>query len=135
MINTDQTLEQLTQLKLHGMAQAYGTTLALPSHDLPTAHELMALLVEAEQLSRIHQRTQMYLRLSNLRYDAVIEQIQCAPERNITRNQLLALADCNFIQRADFGLWGFTFRISDFGCRLSVVSCWLLNIQYPASSI
>jgi len=101
MINTDQTLEQLKQLKLLGMAQAYGTTLALPSHELPTAHELMAQLVEAEQHSRTFQRTQMYLKLSNLRYDAIIEQVQCSPERNITRNQLLALADCSFLQRAE----------------------------------
>ena len=49
MINTDQTIEQLKQLKLLGMVQAYGTTLTLPSHELPTVHELMALLVEAEQ--------------------------------------------------------------------------------------
>jgi len=101
MINTDQTLEQLTQLKLHGMAQAYGTTLALPSHELPTAHELMAHLVEAEQHSRTLKRTQMYLKLSNLRYDAVLEQLQCSPERNLTRNQILPLADCTFIQRAE----------------------------------
>ncbi len=118
MINTDQTLEQLNQLKLHGMAQAYGTTLALPSHELPTAHELMALLVDAEQQSRTHQRTQMYLKLSNLRYDAVIEQIQCSPERNVTRNQLLALADCNFIQRAEnILITGST------GCGKSYLAC------------
>ena len=101
MINTDQTLEQLQQLKLLGMAQAYGTTLALPAHELPTAHELMARLVEAEHLSRTHQRTQMYLKLSNLRYDAVLEQVQCSPQRNITRDQILALADCTFLQRAE----------------------------------
>jgi DNA replication protein DnaC len=101
MINTDQTLEQLTQLKLHGMAQAYSTTLALPSHELPTAHELMAILVEAEQHSRTGQRTQMYLKLSNLRYDAVLENLQCSPTRNLTRNQIVALADCAFIQRAE----------------------------------
>lgn len=101
MINTDQTLEQLKQLKLLGMAQSYGTTLELPSHELPTAHELMAQMVEAEQRSRTFQRTQLYLKLSNLRYDAVIEQVQCSPERNITRNQLLALADCSFLQRAE----------------------------------
>jgi len=101
MINTDQTLEKLQQLKLFGMAQAYETTLALPSHELPTYHELMARLVEAEQLSRTYQRTQMYLKLSNLRYDAVLEQVQCSPVRNITRDQIIALADCNFIQRAE----------------------------------
>jgi len=101
MINTNQTLEKLQQLKLFGMAQAYETTLALPSHELPTAHELMARLVESEQLSRTHQRTQMYLKLSNLRYDAVLEQVQCSPARNITRDQILALADCTFLQRAE----------------------------------
>ena len=101
MINTDQTLEKLQQLKLFGMAQAYETTLALPTHDLPTAHELMARMVEAEQLSRTYQRTQMYLKLSNLRYDAVLEQVQCSPGRNITRDQIIALADCTFLQRAE----------------------------------
>ncbi len=101
MINTDQTLEKLQQLKLFGMAQSYETTLTLPTHELPTVHELMARLVEAEQLNRTHQRTQMYLKLSNLRYDAILEQIKCSPERNLARDQILALADCTFIQRAE----------------------------------
>lgn len=118
MINTDQTLEQLVQLKLHGMAQAYGTTLTLPAQELPTAHELMALMVDAEQQSRISQRTKMYLKLSNLRYDAVLEQVKCSPERNLTRSQVLALADCNFIQRAEnILITGST------GCGKSYLAC------------
>lgn len=118
MINTDQTIEQLKQLKLLGMAQAYGTTLTLPSHELPTAHELMAVLVEAEQQNRTQQRTQLYLKLSGLRYDAVLEQIKCSPERNITRDQILALADCTFIQRAEnILITGST------GCGKSFLAC------------
>ena len=101
MINTDQTLEQLIQLKLHGMAQVYSTTRALPSHEAPTAHELLAMMVEAEQHSRTGLRTQMYLKFSGLRYDAVLENIQCSPTRNLERSQLIALADCSFIQRAE----------------------------------
>jgi len=101
MINTDQTLEQLKQLKLLGMTQAYGTMLGLPAHELPTIHELMAQLVEAEQQNQVLKRTQLYLKLSGLRYDAVLEQIKCSPERNITRNQVLALSDCSFIPRAE----------------------------------
>ena len=38
MINTNQTLEQLEQLKLTGMAQAYQATLSLGSQNLPSAH-------------------------------------------------------------------------------------------------
>jgi DNA replication protein DnaC len=118
MINTDQTLEQLTQLKLHGMAQSYKATLALPSHELPTAHELMAILVEAEQHHRTDQRTQMYLKQSNLRYDAIIEQLQCSPARNLMRNQILALADCTFIPRAEnILITGAT------GCGKSYLAC------------
>lgn len=101
MINTDQTLEKLQQLKLLGMAQAYETMLTLPAHELPTIHELLARLAEAEQLSRTQQRTQLYLKLSNLRYDAVLEQVQCSPQRNLTRDQVLSLADCTFLQRAE----------------------------------
>lgn len=106
------------QLKLHGMAQAYRTTLALPSHELPTIHELMATLADAEHSSRIYQRTQMYLKFSNLRYDAVLEQIKCSPERNLTRNQILALADCAYIQRAEnILITGST------GCGKSYLAC------------
>jgi DNA replication protein DnaC len=120
MINTDQTIEQLMQLKLHGMAQAYGTTLRLPSHELPTAHELMAMLVDAEQHSRTHQRTQLYLKLSGLRYDAVLENIQCSPTRNLTRNEIIALADCAFIQRAENIL-----ITGPTGCGKSYLACAL----------
>ena len=35
MINTNATLEQLEQLRLNGMAQAYRGSLALPTHEQP----------------------------------------------------------------------------------------------------
>ena len=101
MINTEQTLEQLEQLKLKGMAQAYRTTLDLPSHELPTAHELLAILAEAEYHNRIDQRMQMYLKISNLRYDAILEQVQCSPTRNLSRSQIVALTDCAFVSRGE----------------------------------
>jgi DNA replication protein DnaC len=118
MINADQTLERMQQLKLLGMAQAYATTITLPVHELPTAHELMARLVEAEQINRTYQRTQLYLKLSGLRYDALLEQVQCSSERNITRDQILTLSDCMFISRAEnILITGST------GCGKSYLAC------------
>jgi DNA replication protein DnaC len=118
MINADQTLERMQQLKLLGMAQAYATTIALPVHELPSAHELMARLVEAEQINRTYQRTQLYLKLSGLRYDALLEQVQCSSERNITRDQILTLSDCMFISRAEnILITGST------GCGKSYLAC------------
>ena len=120
MINTDQTLEQLIQLKLHGMSQIYTSIRALPSHELPSIHELVAMMVEAEQHNRTGQRTQLYIKLSGLRFNAVLENIQCSPTRNLERSQLIALADCSFIQRAEnILITGST------GCGKSYLACAL----------
>jgi len=120
MINNNATLEQLEQLKLIGMAQAYRGALALPSHEQPTAHELIARLVEAEGQNRTGQRTQMYIKLSKLRYDAVIEQVLCSPSRNLSREELLSLSDCSFIQRSEnILITGST------GCGKSYLACAL----------
>lgn len=120
MINTEQIIEKLDGLKLSGMSQVYGACVQMPSHQMPTVHELMARLVEAEWQSRTSHRTQMYLKLSNLRYDAVLENITCSPARNLSRDQLLSLADCSFIQRADnILITGAT------GCGKSYLACAL----------
>jgi len=118
MINTNQTLEQLEQLKLTGMAQAYQATLSLGSQNLPSAHELVARLAGAEKQSRQEQRTQMYLKLSKLRYDVVLETVQCSPSRNLTRDELLTFADCSFIDRGEnIVITGAT------GCGKSYLAC------------
>lgn len=120
MVNTNATLELLEQLKLEGMAQAYRGAIALPSQQQPTAHELIAHLADAEGQNRLSKRTHMYLKLSKLRYDAVLEQIQCSPSRNLSRDQLLALSDCSFIQRSEnILITGAT------GCGKSYLACAL----------
>ena len=74
-MNTQHTLDQLHQLKLIGMAQAYEALLAMPVHEQLSLHQAIARLTEAELQNKAQQRTQMYLRLSKLRYNAVIEQV------------------------------------------------------------
>lgn len=100
-MNTQHTLDQLHQLKLKGMAQAYEALLAMPVHEQLSLHQAIARLTEAELQSKTQQRTQMYLRLSKLRYNAVIEQVHCSAARNITNEQLASLADCSFINRSE----------------------------------
>ena len=99
-MNTNSTLEQLKQLKLTGMAQAYQGLITMPLQDQFTLHEAIARLAEAEIQQRSQHRTQMYLKLSKLRYNALIEHLHCSPARNFTKEQLAVLADCSFIEQA-----------------------------------
>ncbi|MDX9880465.1 MAG: IS21-like element helper ATPase IstB [Prolixibacteraceae bacterium] len=100
-MNTQITLDHLSQLKLTGMARAYQAILEMPVQNQPTLNQFMAKLAEAEIQERASRRTDMFLKLSKLRYDTVLEQVQCNPERNLTTEKLMAIADCGFIQRAE----------------------------------
>ena len=119
-MNTQNTLENLNQLKLQGMANAYQAILAMPVHEQLSLHQALARLVEAEIQNKAEKKTHMYLRLSKLRYNAVIEQVTCSAARNLSREQLTTLADCSYISRAEnILITGAT------GCGKSYLACAL----------
>jgi hypothetical protein len=45
----NESLQAMRRLKLNGMASAYEAPLALPLHQHPNAHEMIAVLVDAEK--------------------------------------------------------------------------------------
>ncbi|WP_305952314.1 ATP-binding protein [Emticicia oligotrophica] len=100
-MNTEQTLHQMRSLKLNGMAAAYQALLNLPYDQHPPTEQLLAQLVDAEILQRQHQRTVASIRAAKFRYQAVIEEIQYLPERNLDKNLMLRLTDTTFIKRAE----------------------------------
>lgn len=100
-MNQQSTLDQLQELKLSGMAKRYHAVLQQPLHQQPEPHELIALLTEAEASYRTYQRTELYLRLAKLRYQATVEQINCTPGRGITKEMLVTLSDGTFIERSE----------------------------------
>src|SRR5579862_4820282 len=100
-MNQQSTLEQLQELKLTGMAKRYEAIIKQPIHQQPESHTLIGLLAEAEAGYRVHQRTQLFLRLSKLRYNATPEQINCSPGRGITKEVLLTLSDGTFIEKSE----------------------------------
>ena len=119
-MNTQNTLELLQQLKLSGMAQSYQGMLSLPVHQQLSLHEGLAQLAESETEFREDRRTNMYLKLSKLRYNALPEQIHCSSERNFTKEQLSLLADGSFIDHAkNVIITGAT------GCGKSYLACAL----------
>ncbi len=100
-MNKQITLDHLAQLKLDGMLQAYQAVLAMPVQSQPTINQFMARLAEAELQSRATKRTNLYLRQSKLRYNAILEQVYCNAERNLPKDKLMMIADCSFIERAE----------------------------------
>lgn len=116
------SLEIMKQLKLDGMAGAYEAILALPVNQQPDAHEMMAGLIDAEKQHRWHKRMKMFLRLSKLRYQATIQDIDCSEKRNLSKEKLMLLADCAYLDRGENVLiTGAT------GCGKSYLACALGN--------
>ncbi len=95
------TLDHLSELKLQGMARAYQAVLSMPVQDQPSLNQFMARLAEAEIQHRMQKKTEMFLLQSKLRYNAVLEQVYCNVNRNLLRENLMAIADCSFIERSE----------------------------------
>lgn len=100
-MNTSQTLEQLRELKLSGMAASYSSQLELPLHQQLEAHEMLAHLVQAEILHKTNEKTATYLKLAKLRLPATIEQIECSAGRGLTKQQLTLLMEGDYIKSGE----------------------------------
>lgn len=117
-MNTQITIERLERLKLKGMSRVYGSIIQLPIDQQPSLDSLVARMVDAEIQERVDRRTALYLKTSKLRYDAVLEDIHCSVERNISREQLLDFAECSFLKRGEnLLITGAT------GCGKSYLAC------------
>lgn len=119
-MNTTQTLSQMQQLRLLGMHQAYSSQLELPLNQQLEGHELIAHLLQSEQLNRANEKTAYYLKLAKLRLPATIEQIECSPTRNLTKQQLATLTEGRYLENGEnILITGAT------GCGKSFLACAL----------
>lgn len=100
-MNTTQTLQQLRQLKLNGMAACYQSQLEQPLHQQMEAHELIATLTQSEVINRNNERTAYYLKLAKLRLNAQPENVECSQARNLSKQQFNLLLQGNYIQRGE----------------------------------
>lgn len=119
-MNTNATLDQMKQLRLSGMVQVYQQQLQLPVHQQLEPHELVAQLVQQEQLYRQQEKTAYYLKLAKLRLPAIPEQVSCSAVRNFSKQQLATLLEGHYLtQGENILISGAT------GCGKSYLACAL----------
>lgn len=107
-MNLQETIIQLNELKLRGMSSSFEAMTSLPVQNRPSLEVAISKMVDAEVQDRRDRKTAMYLKISKLRYTALLEDVICGIDRNFTKDDL---ADCAFIRRHenlliwdDFGL-------------------------------
>lgn len=119
-MNTTETLAQMLELRLHGMHLAYRSQLEQPMDQQLEGHDLVAQLVQSEHLNRSQEKTSYYLKLAKLRLPATVEQIECSPVRNLTKQQLATLIEGRYLQQGEnLLITGAT------GCGKSYLACAL----------
>ena len=119
-MDTESTLAEMQDLKLFGMSRLYKTVTDQPVHQQPEAHSLIGMLTGAEAQYRLAQRTQLFLRLSKLRYNTMPEQVKTGADRGLTKEGLLRFCDGSFIEQGENILvTGAT------GCGKSYLACAL----------
>jgi len=91
------TLDQLAELKLHGMARAFEEQLSMAEVSELSFEERLGLLVEREATERSSRRLTARLRKAKLREQAAVEDIDWRVKRGLDKHQILRLASCRWI--------------------------------------
>ena len=95
------TLQKMSNMKLYGMAQAFQATMQTGFNHKFTADELIGHLVDSEWEERFNRKLKRRLKAAKFRYQFSIEQIDLIQKRNLDKNLLLRLSNCDWIQKAE----------------------------------
>ena len=95
------TLERMRKMKLLGMHRVFKTNLESDAPGTYTPDELIAHLIDAEWDDRQNRSIDQKVKNARFRYKADLEDLYYHSDRNIDRNQVMRLADCSFIDKAE----------------------------------
>ena len=97
----EQTMEKMKTMKLHGMVRAFRTSLEAGKADNWTADELVSMLIDSEWDERYNRKLNRNVKNAKFRYKAAVEQINFDTTRDLNKNYILRLADCEFIDKKE----------------------------------
>lgn len=98
MNNNNATISKMKELKLHGMANAFQSSLESGMNKKFTLDELLTYLIDSEWDDRNTRRKQRLKKSAGFRYEASFEELIYTQDRNIDKNQMLRFSDCSWVK-------------------------------------
>mgnify|MGYP003960350991 CR=1 FL=1 len=100
-MTNEATFEKMKQMKLNGMLQAFRSTMQANISRNFTTDEMIAHLVDAEWDERYNRKLTRLIKAANFRYHVSFEQIDFIHSRNLDKNLILRLSQCDWIEKAE----------------------------------
>jgi DNA replication protein DnaC len=94
---SEQTMEKLAAMKLHGMATALRAWLDQPKGKDIDPADLVGLLADAEWIFRENRKLTARLRRARFRQSATVEDINYAHARGLSKQAMLELSSCRWV--------------------------------------
>ena len=95
----ESTLVRMNQMKLYGMHGAFKTAIETGKTDHYTIDQFMAMLIQSEWDDRNNRKTERMVKNARFHYNASVEDIIYDDRRNINRNSIIRLAECDYINK------------------------------------
>ncbi|MBF4519574.1 IS21-like element helper ATPase IstB [Flavobacterium plurextorum] len=95
----ESTVTKMKQMKLHGMHNAFKTAIESGKTDHYTLDQFISMMIDAEWDERHNRRIERSIANARFHYKSNIESINFDQSRNIDRNLILRLAECNFVEK------------------------------------
>ena len=95
----ESTVTKMKQMKLYGMHNAFKTAIESGKTDHYTLDQFVSMLTDAEWDERHNRRIARSITNARFHYKSNIESINFDQTRNLDRNTVLRLAECEFVEK------------------------------------
>jgi len=95
------TLSKMKQMKLYGMHGAFRTAIETGKTDDYTLDQFLSMVIDAEWDDKLNRKIERAIKNARFRYKSSIENIIYDETRNIDKNTILRLAECEFIEKTE----------------------------------
>jgi DNA replication protein DnaC len=100
----DVTLEKMKQMHFYGMHQAFSSALETGRADQYTPDEFISYLIDHEYDDRQNRKINRHITNARFRYRANLEEIAYPADRNLSKAQLMRLAEGDYIRQGEYVL-------------------------------